>query len=520
MESENRIYYRASGMPYVKSYLDEGQGRPLQDLWADIVMSKSGSERLGYPTQKPLALLERIINASSKKGYIVLDPFCGCATACVAADKLGRKWVGIDISPKAVELVNMRFQQTMGSLFHHGYETARTDIPRHADIEAPFPTARKSTSCSASRRASATAARATSRSSCSRSTTACPALAAAPTTWKTCNCSARATTASRATAPTSTWWQDWRRLGYREKDLKMFEINNKRDHYIPQFYLRGFRRQDKPKQIYLFDKIAPEKGIQSRAISKVEVSKDAFSVAFDKFMKEKESQWGDIFQRLNVTETTELNELIANRDDSASLRLWIAHFVIDIGLRSRGLREQHRESHSEAFHSLGMEMDEIIEQLDGCELVRETGATKEEIKKLVKQATHADNFGKWLAVTLRPSLTVGNEGMYNLISDGSWRFYRPLGPRRFITSDVPSTILRLGPEYPNWIWFEVPLTETLLLRGLCGDAALASGTLPRDEIMSDEVMDRINKMILEKSVRFVYSSSKEELRVAAEGIGE
>ena len=84
-----------------------------------------------------LALLERIIKASSNEGDIVLDPFCGCATACVAADRLGRKWVGIDISPKAVELVNMRLQQAMGSLFHHGYVTARTDIPRRTDIEAP-----------------------------------------------------------------------------------------------------------------------------------------------------------------------------------------------------------------------------------------------------------------------------------------------------------------------------------------------------------------------------------------------
>ena len=84
-----------------------------------------------------LALLERIIKASSNEGDIVLDPFCGCATACVAADRLGRKWVGIDISSKAVELVNMRLQQAMGSLFHHGYVTARTDIPRRTDIEAP-----------------------------------------------------------------------------------------------------------------------------------------------------------------------------------------------------------------------------------------------------------------------------------------------------------------------------------------------------------------------------------------------
>jgi site-specific DNA-methyltransferase (adenine-specific) len=70
---------------------------------------------------------------------MVLDPFCGCATACVAAENLGRQWVGIDLSPKAVELVNLRLQQTMGSLFHNRLVTARTDIPRRTDIEAPLP---------------------------------------------------------------------------------------------------------------------------------------------------------------------------------------------------------------------------------------------------------------------------------------------------------------------------------------------------------------------------------------------
>ena len=96
-------------------------------------------ERVGYPTQKPLALLERIISASSNPGDVVLDPFCGCATACVAAEKLGRKWVGIDISEKAVELVNMRLREFMGGLFHSRLVTARTDIPRRTDIDAPIP---------------------------------------------------------------------------------------------------------------------------------------------------------------------------------------------------------------------------------------------------------------------------------------------------------------------------------------------------------------------------------------------
>lgn len=66
-----------------------------------------------------------------------MDPFCGCATACVAAENLGRRWAGIDISPKAVDLVNIRLQQSMGGLFHDRLVTSRTDIPRRTDIDAP-----------------------------------------------------------------------------------------------------------------------------------------------------------------------------------------------------------------------------------------------------------------------------------------------------------------------------------------------------------------------------------------------
>ena len=128
------------GMPRLKRYLESTIGIAVEDLFTDIgKLEASSKEKVGYPTQKPLALLERIINASSNPGDVVLDPFCGCATACVAAEKLDRKWVGIDISPRAVELVNMRLQQTIGRLFHHGYVTARTDIPRRTDIDAPVP---------------------------------------------------------------------------------------------------------------------------------------------------------------------------------------------------------------------------------------------------------------------------------------------------------------------------------------------------------------------------------------------
>ena len=127
-----------NGMPQIKRYLDANPGRAPSSLWDDIPpVGAHSKERVGYPTQKPLALLQRIIKASSKEGDVVLDPFCGCATACVAAENLGRRWVGIDISPKAVELVNMRLQQTMGELFHNRMVTAREDIPRRTDIEAP-----------------------------------------------------------------------------------------------------------------------------------------------------------------------------------------------------------------------------------------------------------------------------------------------------------------------------------------------------------------------------------------------
>ena len=131
LESDGRIYTE-SKVAQLKRYLDELPGQAIHGVWTDIpTINSQAKERVGYPTQKPLALLERIIKASSNEGDIVLDPFCGCATACIAADKLGRKWVGIDISPKAVELVNMRLQQTMGSLFHHGYVTPHGRPPPH-----------------------------------------------------------------------------------------------------------------------------------------------------------------------------------------------------------------------------------------------------------------------------------------------------------------------------------------------------------------------------------------------------
>ncbi len=111
-EDEGRLYYTSSGLPRLKQYLDEMDGIPLQDLWTDISpISAHAAERVGYPTQKPLALLERIIQASSNPGDVVLDPFCGCGTTIAAAEKLGRRWIGIDITHLSIALLKYRLNQ-------------------------------------------------------------------------------------------------------------------------------------------------------------------------------------------------------------------------------------------------------------------------------------------------------------------------------------------------------------------------------------------------------------------------
>jgi site-specific DNA-methyltransferase (adenine-specific) len=97
------------GWPYIRLYLDERHGVPAQEIWTDIdPINMIAKERLGYPTQKPLALLERIIQASSNPGDVVLDPFCGCGTTIDAAQALGRRWIGIDITHLSIGLIKHR----------------------------------------------------------------------------------------------------------------------------------------------------------------------------------------------------------------------------------------------------------------------------------------------------------------------------------------------------------------------------------------------------------------------------
>ena len=115
MAQEGRIVYTKTGTPRYKRYLDEMPGVPLQNDWTDI-RPASRSEAMGYPTQKPEALLERIIQASSNEGDVVLDPFCGCGTAIAAAEKLKRQWIGIDITHLAVALMKNRLKTAFNIL--------------------------------------------------------------------------------------------------------------------------------------------------------------------------------------------------------------------------------------------------------------------------------------------------------------------------------------------------------------------------------------------------------------------
>lgn len=119
LDAAGQIYWpkKKGGMPRLKFYLDEAPGMLLQDVWTDIPpINSRAAERLGYPTQKPEALLERIIQSSTPQGAIVLDPFCGCGTTVAVAQKLQRQWIGIDISPSAVGVMRDRLHK-LGATF-------------------------------------------------------------------------------------------------------------------------------------------------------------------------------------------------------------------------------------------------------------------------------------------------------------------------------------------------------------------------------------------------------------------
>ncbi len=114
LERDGRIEASKSGMPYIKQYLDESEGRPLQNIWTDVPMSKSGFERTRYPTQKPEGLLERIIRTSSDEGDLVADFFAGSGTTAAVAEKLDRRWIACDLGRFAIHTTRKRLLNIPG----------------------------------------------------------------------------------------------------------------------------------------------------------------------------------------------------------------------------------------------------------------------------------------------------------------------------------------------------------------------------------------------------------------------
>jgi len=140
LEQAGLVHWRTTGSPRLKRYLTASKGEAVSDFIGDIQnVNNRSKEYVGYPTQKPLALLDRVIRASSSQGDFVLDPFCGCATALVSAEMLGRQWIGIDLSDLAVNLVLSRLEKAAddGALLQGGKLPDihhRKDVPRRTDV--------------------------------------------------------------------------------------------------------------------------------------------------------------------------------------------------------------------------------------------------------------------------------------------------------------------------------------------------------------------------------------------------
>jgi len=128
------VQLHPGGVPQYKKYLHESKGRTITNCWTDVLQA-AGSESLGYPTQKPLALLARIITMSSNPGDVVLDPFCGCGTAIHAAQKLGRKWIGIDVTHLAISLIERRLKDAFPGISFQVHGTPQ-DLDGARDLAA------------------------------------------------------------------------------------------------------------------------------------------------------------------------------------------------------------------------------------------------------------------------------------------------------------------------------------------------------------------------------------------------
>ncbi|CAN5922590.1 site-specific DNA-methyltransferase [soil metagenome] len=142
LDREGRLFFPAKEDARLrrKLYFDESPGVPISDNWVDIKpIFATGDERLGFPTQKPEALLERIISASSNAGDVVLDPFCGCGTAVAASQKLGRRWIGIDVTHLAINLIKTRLRDANGSAVQFGVIGEPTTVEDAADLASSDP---------------------------------------------------------------------------------------------------------------------------------------------------------------------------------------------------------------------------------------------------------------------------------------------------------------------------------------------------------------------------------------------
>ena len=297
----------------------------------------------------------------------------------------------------------------------------------------------------------------------------------------------------------------------------MFDIDKTRKHFVPRLYLRGFCLDSRPEQIYAFDKHNPQAGVAVRSIENVEVSRDAYSVANDAILQQREDQWAEILQTLNGQSASELNELISDREESATLRAWLARFVVDSKLRSRGFREQMREPVKE----MRLQFRDKLEAIEADFRARfpDLDEQWQVMFPLFKEMAGIDSDRKFEALRIDPFLR-GEEGekRYRWYEEGSWRFDEALDGRKFITSDIPSNSLLLGPEpeYRNWMWFVMPLSAELKLMGMCGDARAESGLAPRVVEMSEREVDLANVCVFQSAERFVYASSEAEILRASE----
>ena len=300
----------------------------------------------------------------------------------------------------------------------------------------------------------------------------------------------------------------------------MIGIDNTRKHFIPQMYLRGFSCEGNPNQIYVFDKHRPGQGVQVRSIRDVEVARHAYSVENDKILTEFEDQFSGILHCIRSNNASDLNEYISDRERSSGLRAWLARFVVDITLRSRGFRES---APVRALIARGLaEANRQNDELEAGIFAQYPDRDEEDPQSIVsalRKITHLGDIDKWTAVILDPFVR-GQQGAewYESYQTGSWRFDTAPAQRKFITSDIPSATFRLGPEptFHNWMWFVVPLSDSLQLMGLIEDASLDTGLAPRLGQWGNREVDMANSAVLQNAQRYIYASSANEIDRAVE----